>query len=292
MQVLISLARLQEAMGGYEGYCLECCEFTRDSTEPDATGYDCPVCEENKVVGAENLMFTAGIRITEEEETGGGILAGASLGAAITTAMMGGTLDTETGARLHEIHETVCRDIFCGGCGHILDTHKSVLVEATIDRGDTGIPTPLILDTMGSFVRCGTCWDKQGPGLKAAYKSATFAATDFRDYGPDLQLKQKAPPVKAPKAPKVANVRLRSGENCTVAYSRRFTEHGLTFFIHGEQGEWEVSCWDTGMRLNTFKTQKAGIERVQGLNEKELRDIRGAISLHGGLNPSVKGGKS
>jgi hypothetical protein len=83
----------------------------------------------------------------------------------------------------------VCRDIFCAGCGHILDTHKSVLVEATIDRGDTGIPTPLILETMGSFVRCGTCWDKQGRRLQAAYKTATFAVTDFRNYGPDFRLK-------------------------------------------------------------------------------------------------------
>jgi len=190
MVTKITESRYHEARSSYEGWCVECCDFTRDRTEPDANDYDCPVCEENTVIGAENLLWSDEIVVVPDDAPpGGGILAGMALETAITAAMMSRVLSIETGERLLGIHETVCRDIFCAGCGHILDTHKSVLVEATINRGDTGIPTPLILDTMGSFVRCGTCWDEKGPRLQAAYKNATFAVTDFRDYGPDFRLK-------------------------------------------------------------------------------------------------------
>lgn len=41
----------------YYGWCPVCKDFTRDSTEPDAENYDCPVCEEEKVVGAENALI-------------------------------------------------------------------------------------------------------------------------------------------------------------------------------------------------------------------------------------------
>lgn len=70
MTVKISVARFREAIRCYEGYCLDCGEFTRETTEPDANGYDCPVCEGRKVVGAENLLFTPGIEITEEPQPG------------------------------------------------------------------------------------------------------------------------------------------------------------------------------------------------------------------------------
>ena len=190
MVTKITESRYSEARSTYEGWCVECLEFTRSQTEPDAEDYDCPQCEENTVIGADNLLYMDEIAIVPDDAPpGGGILMGMVLETAITAAMMENILDTGTGRRLLAIHEAVCRDIFCAGCGHILDTHKSVLVEATIDRGDTGIPTPLILDTMGSFVRCGTCWDNQGRRLQVAYKSATFAVTDFRNYGPDFRLK-------------------------------------------------------------------------------------------------------
>jgi hypothetical protein len=189
MVTKITESRYSEARSTYEGWCVECLEFTRSQTEPDAEGYDCPVCEENTVIGAENLLWSDEIVvIPDDAPPGGGILAGKVLEESITAAMMSRVLSVETGERLLAIHEAVCRDIFCGGCGHILDTHKSVLVEATIDRGDS-VPTPLILETMGSFVRCGTCWDEKGRRLQVAYKNATFAVTDFRNYGPDFRLK-------------------------------------------------------------------------------------------------------
>ena len=41
----------------YQGYCTNCEEWTRDQTEPDATDYDCPVCGENSVIGAEMYLM-------------------------------------------------------------------------------------------------------------------------------------------------------------------------------------------------------------------------------------------
>lgn len=40
----------------YQGFCTTCQEFTRDCTEPDAENYDCPVCEENTVVGTMTAL--------------------------------------------------------------------------------------------------------------------------------------------------------------------------------------------------------------------------------------------
>lgn len=46
-----------EATESYQGWCTECKDFTRDCTEPDAEGYDCPECESNTVVGAEQALL-------------------------------------------------------------------------------------------------------------------------------------------------------------------------------------------------------------------------------------------
>lgn len=49
-----------ENRGDYIGFCTSCKEWTRDCTEPDVEGYDCPECEENTVIGADMfLMFYA-----------------------------------------------------------------------------------------------------------------------------------------------------------------------------------------------------------------------------------------
>lgn len=48
---------LIEAIENNQGFCTDCLEFTRDCTEPDAEGYDCPVCEKNTVIGGEILML-------------------------------------------------------------------------------------------------------------------------------------------------------------------------------------------------------------------------------------------
>lgn len=45
----------------YIGWCTSCHEFTRDCTEPDAEEYDCPKCEQNTVMGAEQALLTGEI---------------------------------------------------------------------------------------------------------------------------------------------------------------------------------------------------------------------------------------
>ena len=49
----------------YMGYCTNCEDFTRDSTEPDAEYYDCPDCGENTVMGTMTAMFMGLLDIVE-----------------------------------------------------------------------------------------------------------------------------------------------------------------------------------------------------------------------------------
>lgn len=60
-------ARYLEACEGYEGWCTNCREFTRESTEPDADGYKCPECQDQTVVGAENALLMGLFDLTEYE---------------------------------------------------------------------------------------------------------------------------------------------------------------------------------------------------------------------------------
>jgi predicted RNA-binding Zn-ribbon protein involved in translation (DUF1610 family) len=57
-----------EMTESYMGFCPDCGDFTRDTTEPDAENYDCPDCEKNNVVGAEQALLLGLIDITESEE--------------------------------------------------------------------------------------------------------------------------------------------------------------------------------------------------------------------------------
>lgn len=41
----------------YMGFCTKCGEFTHDSCEPDAEKYQCPVCDEYTVYGAELALI-------------------------------------------------------------------------------------------------------------------------------------------------------------------------------------------------------------------------------------------
>jgi hypothetical protein len=53
----VSESEYKQAAENYVGWCTKCKAFTRDETEPDADGYDCPECEEHIVVGAENALI-------------------------------------------------------------------------------------------------------------------------------------------------------------------------------------------------------------------------------------------
>ena len=51
------LEEYPEMSESYQGYCTECEDWTRDCTEPDAEGYDCPVCDAHTVIGADMVLM-------------------------------------------------------------------------------------------------------------------------------------------------------------------------------------------------------------------------------------------
>lgn len=59
----VPMEEYQEACDSYTGWCTTCEQFTRECTEPDAEGYDCPVCKENTVMGAEQALISMEISI-------------------------------------------------------------------------------------------------------------------------------------------------------------------------------------------------------------------------------------
>ena len=59
-------AEWAEMNESYLGYCTKCGDWTRDTTEPDARGYDCPVCSgHNTVYGAEESLIMGLIEFGE-----------------------------------------------------------------------------------------------------------------------------------------------------------------------------------------------------------------------------------
>ena len=48
---------LLEKIDTNQGWCLSCGEWTHDTCEPDATEYECPVCGDCTVYGAEHIMM-------------------------------------------------------------------------------------------------------------------------------------------------------------------------------------------------------------------------------------------
>jgi hypothetical protein len=57
-----------DAVESNTGYCITCKEFTRECTEPDAEGYDCPECGKNTVMGAEQALVCDLLTFSEESE--------------------------------------------------------------------------------------------------------------------------------------------------------------------------------------------------------------------------------
>ena len=54
---VVSMAEYQKYRDEYWGFCTVCQDWTRDCTEPDAREYDCPVCGDNAVYGAEEAVM-------------------------------------------------------------------------------------------------------------------------------------------------------------------------------------------------------------------------------------------
>lgn len=57
MRKKITEAEYLDNADQYIGYCTACKEFTRECTEPDAEGYDCPECKNDTVMGTEQALL-------------------------------------------------------------------------------------------------------------------------------------------------------------------------------------------------------------------------------------------
>lgn len=55
--VSVTEERYVQALDDSEGWCNTCNDFTRPETEPDARGYECPLCGEPSVLGAEEALM-------------------------------------------------------------------------------------------------------------------------------------------------------------------------------------------------------------------------------------------
>lgn len=62
---IISAEYFADATESYSGFCTTCQDFTREQTEPDATGYKCPDCKQLTVVGAEHALIVGLIDVEE-----------------------------------------------------------------------------------------------------------------------------------------------------------------------------------------------------------------------------------
>jgi hypothetical protein len=68
MGVKISIEEYNEAVEGSLGWCPLCEEFTRDGTDPDAENYDCFMCDENSVMGAELALVSEMFTLVGDED--------------------------------------------------------------------------------------------------------------------------------------------------------------------------------------------------------------------------------
>lgn len=163
----VSENQLHEHMDAMDGYCTTCKKWTAEGVEPDAEGYDCPVCEQPTVLGAENAMCHGTLDVRGSKAP--------SPTALLARAIMDPTPDAQTRAVDAIVHKAaVCRNMFCSGAkcgGAILDVRKSVLVTAVKDGRDVG----------AGLVMCGTCWDA---GAEKAHAVAETKGARLRVYDP------------------------------------------------------------------------------------------------------------
>lgn len=61
----VTYEAFMKAMQDCLGFCSTCEDFTREMTEPDAEHYDCSVCDENNVFGAEQALLLDLIQIED-----------------------------------------------------------------------------------------------------------------------------------------------------------------------------------------------------------------------------------
>lgn len=163
----ISENEIHEHVDAMDGYCTTCKKWTAEGVEPDAEDYECPVCEQPTVMGAENAMCHGTLDVRSSQAP--------SPSALLARAIMDPTPDAQTRAVDAIAHKAaVCRDMLCGGTrcgGAVLDVRKSVLVTAVKDGRDVG----------AGLVMCGLCWDA---GADAAHQAAEKHGATLRVYDP------------------------------------------------------------------------------------------------------------
>ena len=68
MGVPVSASEYHAAARDHTGWCVTCVDFTRDTTEPDAEDYKCPVCDGLTVMGAELALLSGVIEPVDDLE--------------------------------------------------------------------------------------------------------------------------------------------------------------------------------------------------------------------------------
>lgn len=63
--IKVTAEEYSEMTENYQGICLDCKEKFIDSVEPDAEHYECPYCENFKVMGIEWALLSGEIEIEE-----------------------------------------------------------------------------------------------------------------------------------------------------------------------------------------------------------------------------------
>lgn len=65
MRAECTVAEFQEHSDSYDGFCIACGEWSCGGVEPDACGYTCEFCGEDRVYGASEILFMNLLDITD-----------------------------------------------------------------------------------------------------------------------------------------------------------------------------------------------------------------------------------
>lgn len=64
----LSSDAFEEHMDSSDGFCTACGEWTGGGCEPDARKYECEMCGEHAVYGAEEMMVMGMVVLTDDDD--------------------------------------------------------------------------------------------------------------------------------------------------------------------------------------------------------------------------------
>lgn len=67
--ITMTEADYEDAVDSSLGLCTNCREWTHDCAEPDARGYECPVCDLPNVFGAEEALIMGLIEFPDANDS-------------------------------------------------------------------------------------------------------------------------------------------------------------------------------------------------------------------------------